>query len=180
MSPGYLIYVIAAIFPLIVALAVLDRRTGLALSPHGFRWRKARRIRRRLRKDGLPPAAVIAYLRKVDPYVFEELVLLSFKKAGYSVKRNRRYSGDGGIDGRIAKDGRRWFVQCKRYRGYISPRHVAAFAAVCQEGRRGGVFVHTGRTGGASKEMFACDDDIEVVSGQRLYRLVVLGEDILL
>nr|WP_306670548.1 restriction endonuclease [Acidithiobacillus ferrooxidans] len=43
----------------------------------------------------------IAYLRKIDPLVFEELVLDAFQKEGWLVQRSTRYSGDGGIDGRI-------------------------------------------------------------------------------
>lgn len=179
MTTPALIACAAALILLVVLLAAINRRLGGALSVHGFKIRRARRLRRRLIREDLSPASAIAYLRKVDPYVFEELVLLSFREAGYRITRNRRYSGDGGIDGRIAKGGQRWFVQCKRYKGYISSRQVAEFAAVCQEGRRRGVFVHTGRTGGASREMFAYDDDIEVVSGARLCRLILQGEDVL-
>ena len=60
-------------------------------------------------------AGKMAYLRKINPYVFEELVLDGFRSKGYGVKRNRRYSGDGGIDGRVYLDGKEYLVQCKRY-----------------------------------------------------------------
>jgi len=173
------IMAIAVIGALLIVLSIVSRLRHGQDTRHGRKRRKARRIMHRLRRKAFDYPQTISYLRKIDPYVFEELVLLSFRKAGYKVVRNCRYSGDGGIDGRIAKGGQRWFVQCKRYKGHISPRHVADFAAVCQDGRRRGVFVHTGRTGGASREMFAYDDDIEVVSGARLCRLILQGEDVL-
>ncbi|WP_375491682.1 restriction endonuclease [uncultured Nostoc sp.] len=44
---------------------------------------------------------VIATLRKISPYVFEELVLTCCKKQGWQIQRNFRYTGDGGIDGRV-------------------------------------------------------------------------------
>jgi len=40
----------------------------------------------------------IAYLRKIDPYVFEELLLEALLSKGFKITRNKRYSGDGGID----------------------------------------------------------------------------------
>ncbi len=39
----------------------------------------------------------IAYLRKIDPFVFEELLLEGFERRGFEVIRNRRYTGDGGL-----------------------------------------------------------------------------------
>ena len=56
----------------------------------------------------------IAYLRKIDPFVFEELLLEGFERRGFEVIRNRRYTGDGGIDGRVKIDGQTWLVQAKR------------------------------------------------------------------
>ena len=39
---------------------------------------------------------ILGYLRKIDPYVFEELVLLMLERQGIVVIRNESYSGDGG------------------------------------------------------------------------------------
>lgn len=175
-------HILLALFAFLTAVTLLvslNRRADRALSPHGMRWRKARRVRRRLRKDGMTAAQRMAYLRKIDPYVFEELVLLSFRDAGYAITRNRRYSGDGGLDGKIRKGGTRWFVQCKRYGGYICARHVDAFSALCERTGVRGVFVHTGKTGGASKDVVRQDKSINIISGDRLLRLVVDGEDVL-
>ncbi|AIA55459.1 putative membrane protein [Acidithiobacillus caldus ATCC 51756] len=66
----------------------------------------------------------MAYLRTLDPLVFEELVLDAFQKKGWIVERNRRYSGDGGLDGKVFMDNRWRGIQCKRYKGPIQTAHA--------------------------------------------------------
>jgi restriction system protein len=100
--------------------------------------------------------AVLAYLRKVDPYLMEELVLSLLEERGVFVLRNRSYSGDGGLDGRLWWPGRGWHaVQCKRYSSAINPAHAREFQSLVRARFRGGVFVHTGRTGDQSQEALA-------------------------
>jgi len=163
----------------VIVLLALNRKADQALSTHGRKWRAARRVRKKLQSDDMNAAQKLSYLRKIDPYVFEELVLMSFREAGYAITRNRRYSGDGGVDGRMKKNGVRWYVQCKRYGGYICARHVDEFSAVCERAGVHGVFVHTGKTGGASKEVARQDENITIVSGGCLLWLVVEGKDVL-
>lgn len=138
---------------------------------HSYYRKKARKIYRRITSKGLAPGQVVAYLRKINPYVFEELVLDGFEKSGYKVTRNKRYSGDGGIDGRVSRDGKEYFVQCKRYKNHIDPQHVAEFARICDENGRAGYFVHTGKTGRKSK-MNAYYGNVEVISGDKLIKLI--------
>lgn len=115
--------------------------------------------------------ARFAYLRKVNPYVFEELVLSSFERKGYKIKRNKRYSGDGGIDGRVYLNGQLYLVQAKRYSKHINPQHVKALEGAMQrEGAKGGYFVHTGRTGAHSWEVV--HPSIQIISGVKLMELV--------
>jgi restriction system protein len=100
--------------------------------------------------------AVINYLRKVDPFVMEELVLSLFEAQGSFVLRNRAYTGDGGVDGAFYWPGRGWYaVQCKRYAAAINPGHARAFRDLARKHYRGGVLVHTGRTGDQSQEAMA-------------------------
>ncbi|MBC3217017.1 restriction endonuclease [Serratia fonticola] len=114
----------------------------------------------------------LSYLRKVNPYVFEELLLTAFERRGYRIKRNRQYSGDGGLDGQVWIDGQRYLIQAKRYGRIITPAHVADFGAlVRREGCRG-LFVHTGRTGPKSRAVLARLPEIELLSGQRLLELL--------
>jgi restriction system protein len=63
----------------------------------------------------------LTYLRKISPYVFEELLLSAFERQGLSVVRNASYSGDGGLDGQVIIDGEHWLIQAKRYSRAVSP-----------------------------------------------------------
>lgn len=51
------------------------------------------------------------YLRKINPYVFEELLLLALERQGLTVVRNASYSGDGGTDGQVIIDDECWLIQ---------------------------------------------------------------------
>lgn len=131
----------------------------LASSPkHLSNVHRSRRVISALSKfDGehLEPRA-LAYLRKVDPLVFEDVVLSMLEADGCFVLRNRRYTGDGGLDGRFWwPGGGRWAVQCKRYTGHVDPRDVEQFARLVRDSFAGGIFVHTGRTGNMSYRLIS-------------------------
>lgn len=117
---------------------------------HIFRNR-ARKVLVRIReiqKQEQGDARVIAYLRKINPFVFEELILLAFKEHGFSVIQNKRYTGDGGIDGRVNFYGSTWPIQAKRYSRHVKKSHIDQFAHLIKEkSYPGGIFIHTGRTG---------------------------------
>jgi restriction system protein len=56
-------------------------------------------------------------------------VLSAFEDAGCLILRNRRYTSDGGIDGRLWWPGCGWrtvALQCKRYAIAIALAHVGA------------------------------------------------------
>ena len=136
---------------------------------HRRRIRAARRVLARI--DGWESPRIFGYLRKIDPLAFEELTLEAFARSGYRIKRGRRYSGDGGIDGHVWLDGRWTPIQCKRYSSAINPAHVADFAAIVRRHGGTGFFVHTGRTGPQSRK----ENDgttFTFISGQRLIDLV--------
>jgi restriction system protein len=97
---------------------------------------------------------VIGSLRRIDPFMFEELLLHCFQEQGWRVARNERYTGDDGIDGRIYRDEKLFFVQAKRYSGHIDAAHLREFEAVIQQyGAAGGYFIHTGRTGETARRV---------------------------
>lgn len=141
-----------------------------------WRWRAGIRLVDKLQGFEGPnrEARIIGYLRKVDPLVFEEAILEAYRRKGVPILRNARYSGDGGIDGRLFMGGRKVIVQAKRYGGAINPRHVTDFAHVLErEGAAGGLFVHTGRTGGMSRDAISSSRvEIRFVSGEKLVKLM--------
>lgn len=113
-------------------------------------------------------AGAITYLRKIDPLLFEELILSLLEQRGILVLRSKRYSGDGGLDGQFYWPGRGWHaVQCKRYGKSITPAHARDFAELCRRRFKGGVFVHTGRTGDGSQEALAAPS-LFILSGSDL------------
>src|SRR3546814_1841072 len=69
----------------------------------------------------------------MEPLAFEELLLECFERRAIQVVRNRRYTGDGGIDGKVKICGWVWLVQAKRYADTIRPEHVEAFAQLRSE-----------------------------------------------
>lgn len=72
----------------------------------------------------------LAYLRKINPYVFEELLLLAFERQGYAVIRNTSYSGDGGLDGQVIIGDQKYLIQAKRYGRAITQSHITRFGAL--------------------------------------------------
>lgn len=117
---------------------------------------------------------VIGSLRRVDPFVFEELLLQCFKDAGWQIVRNKRYTGDDGIDGRIYRDGQLYLVQAKRYTGLINVIHLRHFEQVVhQYGAAGGFFLHTGRTGNTAKAISQQQAQVTLLSGVKLVDFVL-------
>lgn len=168
------------VFAVAVAMLLLGlflRSRGGRRGRHRRRRRGAVRLYRKLRGGQVREGAALRYLRCIDPFMFEELVLYAFSRCGYRVVRNERYTGDGGIDGRMRKGRRRYLLQMKRYSGYVDAVHVRDFAALCRRCRCGGAFVHTGRTGKAGRDEAEAEQGVSIVSGERLVRLLCRGED---
>lgn len=118
------------------------------------------------------PREQMAHLRAVNPYVFEEMILTVLKHRGYKIRRNKRYSGDGGIDGQVIIEDHCYLIQAKRYTNHINPAHVESFVRLCQRRRKRGLFVHTGKTGKKSYEIIQFSE-IEIISGDRLLNMLI-------
>lgn len=121
------------------------------------------------KQGGLP--AQLNYLRKVDAFVFEEMILTAIENKAHVVIRNNKYTGDGGIDGAFEINGERFFVQAKRYSGYIRASDVYVFATLCKQYGVKGIFVHTGKTGSESRA--GAGNQIEIISGNKLISLLL-------
>lgn len=151
-------------------VAILFINTAYGTPQHFWRIRSARRALTKL-KTMDSPAQQFSYLRQVDPFVFEEMILTALSDLGHPIRRNRRYTGDGGIDGRATINGTKTLIQAKRYRQHISAAHVADFATTCHRSNHQGLFVHTGRTGKQSHLNNAAGT-VDIVSGSRMLALM--------
>lgn len=139
--------------------------------------RRSKKLLNKLRTFN-SPQRIFAYLRKVDPFVFEELLLTCFEERGLFIKRNKRYTGDGGSDGQVYLAGRMMHIQAKRYASHIKREHVENFMQLVQSERTKGIFIHTGRTGKASRTAFD-SAFVDRVSGEKLIALL-LGDHLTL
>lgn len=119
------------------------------------------------------PGKKISYLRKIDPYVFEELILTLLQRKGFVISRNTKYSGDGGVDGRFKHEGKVWFIQAKRYSNRIKMEHVKNFHQLLKNKNCSGIFVHTGTTPLSIRryEDTSSNNRLEIISGNRLLAL---------
>lgn len=173
-TPGYHICLLLEITIVVVFLGLLfllkRRRAG---NRHARYYRKAQALHGRFQSGEMTGGRALMYLRKLNPYVFEELVLEALKDNGFRVCRNKRYSGDGGIDGRVFKNGEEYYVQCKRYASHIDMQHVRDFVELCRKDGKSGLFVHTGKTDrGAWNVLSDGPSTVEIISGGKLLNLL--------
>lgn len=162
---------LAVLLAVIIFLLWRFRRQSTSERRHRRYRATAERVYTRLRQlsgDGQR----MSYLRKINPYVFEELLLLAFERQGYAVQRNASYSGDGGLDGRVHINGECWLIQAKRYSRAITPAHVQDFDALLTHMGQRGLFIHTGRTGQKSRAVSSGSQQLMIISGQRLLALL--------
>lgn len=119
------------------------------------------------------PGQKINYLKKIDPFVFEELLLSAFKNKGFRIVRNRKYTGDGGIDGIIYnKENKKILLQAKRYSNYINRQHLKDFENIIfREKAIKGYFIHTGKSSAETRNMFS-SSNIEIIGGNKLIELI--------
>lgn len=106
---------------------------------------------------------------KVNPYVFEEMVLTALQEKGAKIIRNKSYSGDGGVDGQFIYQGERWLIQAKKYSHHINPQHVRFHELLCVESNNKGLFVHTGKTG---KQARSRSEHVLILSGRGMIELL--------
>lgn len=114
------------------------------------------------------PGATFAYLRKMNPYAFEEMILEMLQHRKLRIVRNEGYSGDGGIDGQFYVDRQLWLIQAKRYAKYVKKEHVWTFDAICKERGAKGLFVHTGKTPKDLLQLRRQAGVVRIISGDEL------------
>ncbi|QNQ18639.1 restriction endonuclease [Kosakonia sp. SMBL-WEM22] len=170
------IAMLAILFLVVMAFLNLRRRQNASARRHRRYRATAGRVLDTLTR--LPgDAQRLTYLRKISPYVFEELLLSAFERQGLIVVRNASYSGDGGLDGQVIIDGEHWLIQAKRYSRAVSPAHVEDFDRLLLQTGRRGLFIHTGRTGKMSRTIHTASPRLRIISGQRLLAIIA-GQDV--
>jgi restriction system protein len=146
---------------------------------HLYHIRQAKKIIKKLKIISKEPGnggKIMNYLRKINPYIFEELILTAIEDSNVRIIRNTRYSGDGGVDGIFKTKKGNVLIQCKRYSSYISHWDVEKLCtSVKKDNYYMGIFVHTGKTGGKSKDVMKLEGNILFISGSTLID-VVLGK----
>lgn len=172
MQKEYITLIIAVI---LLIFAVWLFYKGLERKIHAYYKRQARKIYKKINSqfESSGHSTIISYLRKINPYVFEELILLAYERKGYKVKRNKRYSGDGGVDGHVSIN-KEWIpIQAKRYKSYIKRQHVMDFENLITKRKKPyGLFIHTGRTGkGSTGNEFP---HVHFLSGNKLLNLLLI------
>lgn len=153
---------------LMLVKATVKRYTTRRARKHRRNRKRASQILKKLQTMQEPQ--MFHYLRKIDPFVFEELILSAYSRSGKRVRRNRAYTGDGGVDGQVKINGHWHLIQAKRYGQTINPQHMIEFSELCARHNRKGLFVHTGRIGQKSRS--GAGPSVEIISGQKLIELL--------
>ena len=168
---------------ILIALVILYFLSKLLLpkSLHARNRSKSKKMSKKLSgfSGEFKEPSILNYLRKIDPFVFEEILLDSFEKEGYKVSRNSRYTNDGGIDGTIyTKEGEKIIIQAKRYSNHICLQDVKDFAiTIKKQNAKMGYFIHTGKTGKGVNTTIT-NEPITVISGSKLINLIIKNNSI--
>lgn len=108
------------------------------------RWRKeARAVLKRLSRSSLTDDQGYQIVQGMSAYAFEYLITEGFREQGFEIRKLKRSSGDGGIDGMVKLDGCWHLIQAKRYNAPVSTATLNEFYQVCVERRMPGLFVAT-------------------------------------
>lgn len=169
-NPVLAALLIGLFIAVMAGLNLHGRESASARRHRRYRTTAARVLQRLPQLGG--DAQRLAYLRKINPYVFEELLLLAFERQGYAVIRNASYSGDGGLDGQVIIGDQKYLIQAKRYGRAITPSHIKSFGALLRHHHCEGFFIHTGRTGHLSRALLQNHPHVHLVSGQKLLALL--------
>ena len=110
------------------------------------------------------------FLRGLNAFVFEEMILTALKHQGYRIIRNKAYTGDGGVDGMVFMNMRRHLIQAKCYSSYITARELEDFIKTCRRRKVRGLFIHTGKTGERCRDI-ARSSDVTIISGKSMLNL---------
>ena len=107
-----------------------------------------------------------SYIRKVDHFLWEEILMSCFEERGYPVIRTKM-TRDGGSDGFVTINGNFIVIQAKRYKGEIAKAHVMELDRLVSQNKRfnKGLLIHTGKSSAPILKHFKMNDHLEIISG---------------
>ena len=166
-------------------LAALFNFSSTTKKSHEWRQKSASEILIKI-KSFKYHGQIFSYLRKIDPFVMEELILNSLEhREDIQIIRNKKYTGDNGIDGRFSetllKDGKKikrlYLIQVKRYSQYINAKDIIKLNNRIEvEKAYFGLFIHTGKSGKAVYTNLSSSGKIKLISGNKLIDLLLHGK----
>ncbi|MGD9554165.1 MAG: restriction endonuclease [Arcobacteraceae bacterium] len=168
------------IFIFTIYLIVTIKKKHRNKYSHAWRRSSANKINKKL-KSFNKSGQIFSYLRKVDPFVVEEVILNSIEyREDIKVIRNKRYTGDNGVDGRFILTSNRkeylYLIQVKRYSKYINAKDIIKFhEQIKLENAACGLFIHTGKSGKEVYNKLSNLKNIKLISGQKLIKLLQEG-----
>lgn len=123
------------------------------------------------------PAQVITYIRKMDPFTFEEMILTSINRNTFvNIERNKRYTGDGGIDGKFYINGNLFLIQAKSYHGFVKTSDIEdLLKKTTSHNASGSLFIHTGKTSNVALKRYS-EGKVFIVSGHAMVALIQKGK----
>jgi restriction system protein len=135
----------------------------LSLTEH-FRYSKHKKwLARHARVDAL----------KAMPWdEFERLVGATFRQWGFRVQTQGGGHADGGIDLIVHKRGKRYLVQCKRYKGSVGVPVIREMYGVMVAERFDGVYIMTSGKFTKDSWAFAKGKPMKLISGEALARIL--------
>lgn len=149
---------------------------------YSHKWRKISAQKVLLKLQTFNEGQIFSYLRKIDPFTMEELILTALdRREDIKVERNKKYTGDGGVDGRFyilntKKEPLKCIIQAKRYSSFINQKHLKEFVnQIHKENAYLGLFIHTGKTSKDSFDFARSIKNLKIISGEKLINLIHFG-----
>lgn len=164
-------YFYTALLALLILVSIGSRIVTRKRWLHWTLRREARKAIKNIKKvNGTEKK--IEFLRSIHHFAFEELILCCFKRMGWKIIRNKRYTGDGGIDGIVWYKGEKYLIQAKRYSGPISYKDVQDFYRLTILKKCKGFFIHTGKTPQKINSIHGLNDKITFLYGKSLVEFI--------
>lgn len=125
------------------------------------------------------PDQRFSYIRGVDHFLWEEILMSCFEERGYAIKRTKM-TRDGGSDGFVTINKLFVVIQAKRYSGPIAKADVSKLNKLVNDNPRfhRGLFIHSGTTSGPIKDLFKESPFMDLLSGTNRLLTFLDGEAI--